>query len=416
MFRSFFPSPKLFFLSALVWFLLVLAFWHGYAIDLGPRMALVPPAPELPPGEIAPFMTQDKAWVYAYILLSTLLFCIGWVFCSRHRWYGWAVLGSATILVVTYFLVQISVWFNSWWGEFFNLIQKALSGTESVTAAEYYGTIGEAFYILVPVILARVVFSYFTSHFVFRWRTAMNDYYMANWKKLRHVEGAAQRVQEDTMRFADIVEGLGSAFVSSVMTLLAFLPVLWSLSAQVTELPLIGAVEGSMVFVALLSAIFGTVLLAIVGIRLPGLNFHNQRVEAAYRKELVYGEDNAERAGPLSVTELFGNVRKNYFRLYFNYLYFNIFRYAYLQGASFVPLVALGPTIVAGTISLGFFQQIRNAFSQVENSFQFLVNSWTTIVELISIHKRLKAFESVIENDSATGIPKFSAESLTPTN
>ena len=91
-------------------------------------------------------------------------------------------------------------------------------------------------------------------------------------------------------------------------------------------------------------------------------------------------------------------MRKNYFKLYFNYLYFNVFRYAYLQGANFIPLVALGPTFVAGAITFGIYQQINNAFSRVENSFQFLVNSWTTIVELMSIYKRLMAFESRIES------------------
>lgn len=226
----------------------------------------------------------------------------------------------------------------------------------------------------------------------------MNEYYMEYWGQLRTVEGAAQRVQEDTMRFASIMEGLGSAFIGAIMTLIAFLPLLWTLSAEITELPLIGAINGSMVFLALVSAAFGTVLLAVVGIRLPGLEFNNQKVEAAYRKELVYGEDSAERAEPQTISELFGGVRKNYFKLYFNYLYFNIFRFAYLQGANFIPLVALGPTFVAGAITFGVFQQISNAFGRVENSFQFLVNSWTTIVELISIYKRLKSFESRIDD------------------
>jgi len=140
-------------------------------------------------------------------------------------------------------------------------------------------------------------------------------------------------------------------------------------------------------------------LLAAVGYRLPGLEFNNQKVEAAYRKELVYGEDDPDRADPQTVKELFAGIRKNYFKLYFNYLYFNVFRYAYLQGASFIPLVALGPTFVAGAITFGIFQQIRNAFNQVENSFQFLVNSWTRIIELMSIYKRLIAFESAIDAD-----------------
>ena len=72
-------------------------------------------------------------------------------------------------------------------------------------------------------------------------------------------------------------------------------------------------------------------MLGLVGIKLPGLEFHNQRVEAAYRKELVYGEDHEDRANPATLRELFGFVRQNYFRLYFHYLYFNLARGIYLQ-------------------------------------------------------------------------------------
>lgn len=398
MFESFFPKPKLFFLSACGWFFVTLAIWHGFAIDLASVVNLVD-AVEAVPGERPPFLSQEKAWVYCYIIGSAVLFCLGWLVYGRNRWYIWSVVGSAIILVVTYFLVQISVWLNNWYGDFYDLIQRALSEPGEVTLAEFFGKLLTALYILVPTIMARVLFSFFTSHYVFRWRTAMNNFYMGHWGKLRKVEGAAQRVQEDTMRFAGIMEGLGSAFVSSIMTLLAFLPLLWMLSQRVTELPLLGQVNGSLVFIALISSIFGTVLLALVGIKLPGLEFQNQKVEAAYRKELVYGEDYEDRANPPTVDELYGHVRKNYFRLYFNYLYFNVFRFAYLQGANFIPLIALGPTIVAGAITFGVFQQINQAFSQVENSFQFLVNSWTTIVELMSIYKRLKAFESVIQGD-----------------
>jgi len=404
MLNSFFPNPRLFFLSALAWFLVTLFAWYGFADTLADKFSLIKiPPVELAEGERGPFLTATKVWVYQYILAASVLFCIGWLFFGRNKWYVWSVIGTTVIMLVTYFLVQLSVWVNTWWGEFFDLVQRALSAPNTITPEEYYAQMSTIFKVLMVAIIARVIFSYFVSHYVFRWRTAMNEYYMDHWPKLRKVEGAAQRVQEDTMRFASIMEGLGSAFVSAVMTLIAFLPLLWELSKSVTELPVVGAVQGSMVFVALLSAAFGTVLLAIVGIRLPGLEFHNQRVEAAYRKELVYGEDDDARCQPPTVTELFGNVRKNYFRLYFNYLYFNVFRFSYLQGANLVPFVVLGPTVVAGAITWGIFQQIRNAFSQVENSFQFLVNSWPTIIDLISIYKRLKAFESAI--DGTAGAP-----------
>jgi len=61
-----------------------------------------------------------------------------------------------------------------------------------------------------------------------------------------------------------------------------------------------------------------------------------------------------------------------------------------------VAYIALGPTIVAGPLTLGVMQQVIRAFGRVENSFQYLVNAWTTIVSLISIYKRLKAFESMM--------------------
>lgn len=86
------------------------------------------------------------------------------------------------------------------------------------------------------------------------------------------------------MRFASITESLGVALLDSVMTLIAFLPLLWGLSAAVTELPLIGEVSQGLVFVAIVWSILGTALLAVVGIRLPGLEFNNQKVEAAYEK------------------------------------------------------------------------------------------------------------------------------------
>lgn len=226
----------------------------------------------------------------------------------------------------------------------------------------------------------------------------MNNYYMSHWPRVRKVEGAAQRVQEDTMRFSTIMEGLGVNIVDSVMTLFAFLPVLFTLSQYVTELPLIGAIPAPLLNAAILWSLFGTVLLAVVGVKLPGLEFRNQRVEAAYRKELVYGEDDAARALPPTVGELFTEVRKNYFRLYFHYMYFNVARGMYLQADNIFAYLILIPTIAAGKITFGILQQILTAFGQVSNSFQYLVNSWTTIVELLSIYKRLKAFESAIDN------------------
>lgn len=326
-------------------------------------------------------------------------------FFMNKSWLHWSLFGSIAILWSIWYQVDLSVQINDWYGEFYNLIQKALSGPNEITLDEFFGVMTGFLKLATFWILIQVGTSFFTSHYVFRWRTAMNAFYTQHWHRLRKVEGAAQRVQEDTMRFASIVESLGVHFFRSILTLVAFLPILFELSKNITELPWIGAVEHSLIYIAILSAILGTVVVALVGIKLPGLEFNNQLVEAAYRKELVYGEDHEDRAEPLTLTELFAHVRKNYYRLYLHYGYFNFARFAYIQYSVLLPLIAMGPTIVAGAITFGLFRQITNAFEQVESSFQYLVNSWSTIVELISIYKRLQAFESNIKRGPLAEAP-----------
>ncbi|NCX85103.1 MAG: peptide transporter, partial [Rhodobacteraceae bacterium] len=264
------------------------------------------------------------------------------------------------------------------------------------TSLDLYSHLGTFSLIAFPYIALIIANRFFTSHYIFRWRTAMNDYYVERWAKIRKIEGASQRIQEDTMRFAGIMEGLGIAFVDSVMTLVAFLPVLAALSVHVEQLPIIGQIPYPLVTIAILWSTFGTLLLLVAGIKLPGLEFKNQRVEAAFRKELVLGEDSSERAEPETLAELFSNVRKNYFRIFVHYTYFNLFRYMYVQADNVIAYVFLIPTIVSGRITLGIMNQILRAFGQVASSFQFLVSSWTTIIELISIYKRLQAFEAAI--------------------
>ncbi|NVK73468.1 MAG: peptide antibiotic transporter SbmA [Oceanospirillaceae bacterium] len=411
MFHSFFPKPKLFFLSFALWALICVIGWYSVIQDLGSALSLgswfgvhFPDAlaSDADTAAQAAFQSAQSTaldvWLYQYMALCYGLFVGFWMIYGGQKWAKWSVLGSAGIVFITWFQVQVSVMLNEWYGKFYDLIQNALASPNSIPIATYYSELSSVAIIIMVAITVAVLSNFFVSHFVFRWRTAMTSYYTSKWSQVRHIEGASQRIQEDTMRFASIVEGLGVSLLRSIMTLIAFLPILWSLSGYVKTLPLIGEVPQALVFTAIMWSIFGTLLLALAGIKLPGLEFKNQRVEAAYRKELVYGEDHPERATPISLEELFANVRKNYFRLYKNYLYFNIVRFGYINVGQFVPLIVLAPSIIAGAFTLGIMQRVLNAFNQVENSFQYLINSWTTIVELLSIYKRLKAFEAVIND------------------
>jgi peptide/bleomycin uptake transporter len=394
---SFFPRPNLFFPSAVVWTALSMALWYGYA------SGLVAPTP---PGVIgvALFWSAPSLWFDLYFAISVAIFAGFWMTFAPHPWSIWSILGSALILFGTYFQVQVSVAINSWFGPFYDMIQAALSKTRQITLEEFYGQLLTFVSIALVAVVVGVMTQFFISHYTFRWRTAMNDFYVANWSRLRTIEGASQRVQEDTKRFASTMENLAVDLVSSLMTLIAFLPVLVKLSSSVTELPLVGSIPYPLVFAAVIWSVFGTGALALIGIRLPAIEFFNQRVEAAYRKELVLGEDDPARADPPTLTTLFGNIRRNYFRLYLNFMYFNVGSIVYLQTDAIFAYILLGPTIVAANITLGTMTQITRAFGQVRASFQYLIKSWSTIVELISIYQRLRAFEATIHGDPLPSI------------
>jgi peptide/bleomycin uptake transporter len=396
MFISFFPRPNLFFASSILWTALAMAVWYGFASDLFQ-------GPENPVG-LATFWSAPALWFDLYFALAVAIFAAAWMLFAPHPWATWSILGSALILFTSYFQVQVSVAINSWYGPFYNLVQAALSKSAPVTTEQFYSELSTFAGIALVAVVVGVMTRFFVSHYIFRWRTAMNDFYVANWPRLRTIEGASQRVQEDTMRFASTMEGLGVNLISAVLTLLAFLPVLVRLSSNITELPLIGPIPHPLVFAAVIWSVLGTGVLALIGIRLPAIEFFNQRVEAAYRKELVFGEDDPARANPPTLSVLFSDIRRNYFRLYLNFMYFNVGRIVYLQTDVIFPYLLLAPTIIAGKITLGAMNQILNAFTQVRTSFQYLVNSWSTIVELISIYQRLRGFEAKIHGEPLPSI------------
>ena len=407
MFISFFPTPKLFFWSTALWTIAAILFWYYAGDSMGTALGLLPaPVDPTNGASVLVFISRPFIWFYIYFSVAVGLFAGFWEFYAPHKWARWSILGSALIIFTTYFQVQVNVAINAWYGPFYDMIQAALATPGKVSLAEFFAQLATFAIIASIAVVVIALTRFFVNHYVFRWRTAMNDYYMENWPRLRFVEGSSQRVQDDTMRFSKTTEELGVSLIESVMTLIAFLPVLMRLSSNVTELPLIGHIPNALVVVAIVWSLFGTGFLALIGIRLPGLYFRNQRVEAAYRKELVFAEEDETRARPQTVTELFSAVRKNYFRLYFNYMYFNVGRILYLQTDNIFPYIVLAPTIVAGKITLGAMQQILNAFGQVRDSFQYLVNSWTTIVELLSIYKRLRNLEATLAGEELSGIER----------
>lgn len=320
-------------------------------------------------------------------------------FFGSRRWFLWAYGGGLMLLCSLYAQVQMTVLINDWYGRFYDM----LGEVSKHNVDEFWSELWRFFHVAIPYCILATVTGYFTRLYAFAWREAITMDYLPRWRNVEvEIEGASQRIQEDAARFAKVVESLGLQVVRAIMVLIAFTPVLWKLSAHI-PLPYFGAVEGSLVWVALCTSLGGMLISWLVGIKLPGLEYNNQRVEARFRKELVYGEDDKVRYASLpTLLELFTGVRLNYRRLFLHYGYFDLWSNLYGQTMVLVPFILAGPNLflATGAITLGVLMKIGNAFDKVHNSFSLFIDNWTTVTELRSIWKRLHEFEANIARHS----------------
>ena len=319
-------------------------------------------------------------------------------FFKIKKWFMWSWLGSLIILTSLWVQVKIDVKINEWFGVFYDMIQKALATPNAITIEEYWATL-YSFITLAGIYIALyVLIIFFTSHYLFRWKASMVEWYHTVYDKAGKIEGASQRVQEDTIKFTRYMEDLGTSFIESVMLLIQFIPILLGLSIGI-PIFFFGDWQYGLITGALLWTICGTIFLIGLGwlLRLVGIEYDVQKKEAAYRKILVIAEDDGN-IRPKTIDELFEEVRSIHYLKYLRYLYFNIGRMAYLQANVLSAYVFLAPAIVAGVITLGVMQQIIRAFGRVEGSMQYLLKSWPIIIELASVYKRLREFESQIKD------------------
>jgi hypothetical protein len=189
--------------------------------------------------------------------------------------------------------------------------------------------------------------------------------------------------EDDFQKYTVLIDDQELVFLKSVKS-----------SRWWVEIPFLKEFEGSLVWVALVVSLGGIIISWFVGWFLPGLEYNNQKVEAAFRKDLVLGEDNKkDYAQPEKLWELFLGIRFNYQRLYKHYSYFDGWMHFYDQIMIIVPYLVVGPGLFTGLITLGIVMQVSNAFQRVHGGFALFLHNWTTITELRSIWRRLTEFE-----------------------
>ncbi len=122
----------------------------------------------------------------------------------------------------------MTVQINTWYKGFYDVLQEAKD------IDQFWIGISNFLYLAIPYVFIYTLTNYLTRIWVLKWREAMTFDYVPLWSSNNiEVEGAAQRMQEDTMRFAYLLETLGLQVVRAIMTLLAFLPILWNMSKDI---------------------------------------------------------------------------------------------------------------------------------------------------------------------------------------
>lgn len=339
-------------------------------------------------------------------------------FFLSKKWFLWAWGGSFLLILSIWLQVTMSVAINSWYGTFYDLLQNAKNYYEypSEGIKQLYSQLisfdylvnrfnGNPSFLVIafPYIFLAVFTGWFTRIYSLRWREAITFSYIPKWRNIKKdIEGSSQRIQEDCARWSRLIESLGLQVIRAIMTLIAFLPILWSLSKNV-EISFLKNLEGSLVWCALFFSLGGLLISWFVGWKLPGLEYNNQKVEAAFRKNLVLGEDDkVNYAQEETLWELFLGVKFNYHKIYLHYGYFDFWISFYDQLMTIVPYLIVAPGLFTGLIQLGTMAQVSNAFSKVHSGFALFLHNWTTITEIRSIWKRLYEFEELVDQQSNT--------------
>ncbi len=314
-------------------------------------------------------------------------------FRSEDRWRAWALLAAVTALSLA--SVAISVRMNRWNRDFFNAVQfRDLHAWRAQVMVFFV------------VVLAQLVIGlsllYLIQWLEIRWRRWMTARYIAGWlERSAHyrmqlggarVDNPDQRIAQDlqlfvnrtlVMIFGDRSIPMSTGLLGAAASLGSFVVILWGISARM-PMPLFGGrvvIPGFLVWAALIYAAVTTLATHLVGRKLVGLRFEQQRYEADFRFELVNVRENCEQIALLKGEDAqrarlmgrFDAVVHNWRQLMARQVKLGAATTTAGAVSMIVPSLLVAPAFFIGAIQFGDLMQISNAFVVVQGPFSFFV-------------------------------------------
>ncbi len=325
-----------------------------------------------------------------------------WV--SERRTKGLALLGAVVGLSLG--TVYLEVLFNTWNKNFYNAL-------EQKAQAEFFRQIWIFTGIALVWIVAQVYRLYLQQMLQIEWRAWLNEHFLADWLKDRAyyrlqlldrgVDNPDQRIAEDLRLFVDNTLDLALGLLSSLVTLVSFSIILWSLSGEYT----IGgvAIPGFMLWVALIYTAIGSWLTYKIGRPLVKLSFNQQRFEADYRYALVRLRENSEGVALYKGEELelgtfrerFRQVMDNWWGIMRTRKRLNWFVSFFYQFSVPFPYLVAAPRYFSGAVGMGYIFQVGNSFTNVRSSLMWFIDAYTQLAAWKATIDRLTTFSDSLE-------------------
>lgn len=315
----------------------------------------------------------------------------------------------AAVIAIELALVALDVLLNQWNNRFYNALQEK---NWDVFVRE----IGFFCVLATSNVVLSIYQLYLNQWLQIRWRRWMTTRYLGDWLQganhyRMQLQGDAadnpdQRITDDVKLFVERTLDIGVGLLSSVVTLVSFVIILWGLSAA-APLTVFGsefAIPGYLVWGALIYAIFGTALTQWIGSPLVRLDFQQQRFEADFRFNLVRVRENSEQIALLQgesaerqrLSERFCRVVENWYAIMSRTKRLTAFTRSYSQAAVIFPYILVAPAYFADKIQLGGMMQTASAFSSVQTALSFFVSIYRTLAEWRAVVARLDGFEMAI--------------------
>jgi len=328
------------------------------------------------------------------------------------------------LLAINIAQVLATVLLNQWNNRFYTALQQRAEATFWVEL-QYFTIVAFLWVILAVYEL------YLTQYTQMRWRRWMTGRMTGHWLdegghyRMRlagnQADNPDQRIAEDIRMFTENTLALMIRFFSAILSLYAFVLILWGLSASFKYNVLgfdLESIPGYLVYAALFVAVFGTVCAHLIGRKLIGINFLRQRYEADFRYNLVRVRENDEQIALLKGEQAEGQGLANRFAKvvsnWFDYMKYTKrltwFTSFVNQGSIIFPFVLLAPAYFSGAVQLGSLTQTAGAFGRVESALLIFTNLYASLADYKSVVDRLTGFDRSAETARRQPDPAIATE------